>query len=942
MEAQKPVENEGADVEQRVTQIVRALAGELAGSRARDAVSPGASLETELGFGSLERAELLARLEREFGTQLDVEHLGLDTAHDLATAIGKLSPTSSLSDRHLAASPSQARPLETVETIHEALWRRAEREPERPQVFLQEDDGAERTVTYADLLEASRLVAGGQRDAGARRGDTIALMLPTGFDFLAAFQGTLISGAVPVPIYPPVRLDRLEEYATRQAGILRDAGVTMLITVERARAIADLLRTLVPSLASVTTVAELIGRRSNWNAVEGSGDDPAFIQYTSGSTGNPKGVLLTHRNLLANVQAIGLGLLVQPSDVGASWLPLYHDMGLIGSWLFCLYEGLPIAIQSPLSFLARPERWLWTVHKHRATLSAAPNFAFELCVRRIPDTAIEGLDLSSWRCLLSGAEPVLPATLERFAERFAPYGFRREALMPVYGLAENSVGLCFPPPGRGPVVDRVERAAFQDHGEARPAAPGAAGALEFVSVGGALPGHHVKLLDDEGGELPERRLGRLFFKGPSAMASYYRKPEATAEISLAGGWLDSGDLAYQAGDEIHIAGRRKDIIIKGGRNLVPHEIEEVVAEVPRVRRGCIAAFGVVQTEQGTEQLVVVAESRAHTEQEKTEIVAAVTEAVTTSIGIPPDHVAIVAPGAVPKTSSGKIRRSDARRLFEAGALGKRESTPFRRRARIVAGALWAAGAERAQGLGRWAYLLYLGGTLLPLVLVLWPLGALLPRTAAERLQRGFAGLALRIARCPVTVEGAQPASSGPFVFACNHASYIDIAPLTAVLPVEISFTAKREAASWPVVGPFIRRFHLTVDRHDAEQSVADVARIEATLRAGRSVVVFPEGTFTAAAGLRPFRLGAFRSAVATGTPIVPMALRGTRQMLREGEFMFRRGPISLWIGEPIAPKDEGWDAIIALRNEVADAIATHCGEPRLEMIVGGYVRPRGE
>ena len=432
MEASKQVGGVGADVEQRVTEIVRGLAGELAGSRARDAVSPRASLERELGLGSLERTELLARLEREFGVELGVDHLKLDTAHDLAEAIARLGPTKSPTTRDVAAASQPARPLqEQVTTIHEALWRRAEREPERPQVFLQEDDGEERIVTYADLLEASRRVAGGQRDAGARHGDTIALMLPTSFEFLSAFMGTMISGAVPVPIYPPVRLDRLEEYATRQAGILRDAGVTMLITVERARAIADLLQAQVPSLASVTTVDELMERRANWRNLEGSGDDAAFIQYTSGSTGNPKGVSLTHRNLLANVRAVGLALALQPSDVGASWLPLYHDMGLIGSWLLCLYAGLPIAIQSPLTFLTRPERWLWMVHRHRATLSAAPNFAFELCVRRIPDSALEGLDLSSWRCLLNGAEPILPTTLERFAKRFAPYGLR----------------LTWPPPG---------------------------------------------------------------------------------------------------------------------------------------------------------------------------------------------------------------------------------------------------------------------------------------------------------------------------------------------------------------------------------------------------------------------------------------------------------------------------------------------------------------
>ena len=329
---------------------------------------------------------------------------------------------------------------------------------------MREDDGTKTTLSYGRLWRDAAAVAGALRDLGVGQGDTVALMLPTGVDFLVAFQGILIAGAMPVPIYPPVRLDRLEEYAQRQSAILEDAGVRALVTIARAKPVASLFKAAVKSLSSVVTVAELLERGASWGAPEGRAADPAFIQYTSGSTGSPKGVLLTHANLLANIEAIGRGLDVRPTDVGASWLPLYHDMGLIGTWLFCQTKGLPVAIQSPLSFLSRPERWLWTIHERRATLSAAPNFAYELCVRRIEDKAIEGLDLSSWRCALNGAEPVSPETLDRFAARFSRYGFRREALLPVYGLAENSVAVAFPPVGRGPRVDAIARGRLRDRG----------------------------------------------------------------------------------------------------------------------------------------------------------------------------------------------------------------------------------------------------------------------------------------------------------------------------------------------------------------------------------------------------------------------------------------------------------------------------------------------
>ncbi len=317
-------------------------------------------------------------------------------------------------------------------------------------MFLREAEGEERTLTYGGLWREAAAVAGGLRAEGVVRGEAVALMLPTGNDFLRTFQGILIAGAIPVPIYPPARLDQLDEYAGRQSAILADAGVRVLVTLPKAKPIAAVLRAKVKSLRRVLTADELEGRGEPWTEASGLGSDPAFIQYTSGSTGEPKGVLLSHDNLLANIRAIAFGLQSQPTDVGVSWLPLYHDMGLIGSWLFCLHQGLPLALQSPLSFLARPERWLWAIHERRATLSAAPNFAYELCVRKIADAALEGLDLSSWRCALNGAEPVNPDTVERFVARFAPYGFRREAMMPVYGLAESSVASAFHPWAAGP------------------------------------------------------------------------------------------------------------------------------------------------------------------------------------------------------------------------------------------------------------------------------------------------------------------------------------------------------------------------------------------------------------------------------------------------------------------------------------------------------------
>jgi 1-acyl-sn-glycerol-3-phosphate acyltransferase len=932
-----------AAVEQRVLDVVRQLAEEVGGPRARRAAAAGASLERDVGLGSLERVELQLRLESAFGRRLGDAVLRLDTPAALARALveaGAQAPERPAPEA--VAVPAAAPAPESAATLQEALWRRAQSEPARPHVFLREEDGSEQTLSYGRLLAEASAVAGGLREQGVRRGETVALMLPTGLDFLRSFQGVLLAGGVPVPIYPPARLDRLQEYTLRQAAILADAGARILITIERALPVASLLRSRAPSLRHVTTAQALAEGAAGSAAPAGSATDAALIQYTSGSTGQPKGVLLTHANLLANIKAIAAGLALRPTDVGVSWLPLYHDMGLIGSWLFCLYHGIPIEIQSPLAFLARPERWLWAIHRRRATLSAGPNFAYELCARKVPDAALEGLDLGSWRCALNGAEPVNPDTLERFAKRFARYGFAREALLPVYGLAESSVALCFPPSGRGPRIDTIARRPFESEDRAEPAPAGEPQPLRFASVGAPLPGHEARVVDESGAELPERRVGRLVFRGPSATPGYFGKPEATRAITLAGGWLDSGDLAYRAGGELYIAGRLKDLIIKAGRNLVPQEIEEA-AEVEGVRKGCVAAFGVAQQAQGTESLVVVAETRVTDEAARERLAGAVTQAVAAALDLPPDVVVLAPPGAVPKTSSGKIRRGAARELYLRGQLGRAPRTSPGQWLRLAAALAGRRAAAAFRALGRALYAGYLALLLPAAALAAWGvLQAMRSRASVQRFQRACARALLRVAGCRLSATGLERLGGGrgPFLLVCNHTSYVDVPALVALLPLDFVFLAKREAAGWPLVGSFLRKAgHLLVDRFDAQQSVAVAAEVARAIEAGRSVLVFPEGTFARASGLRPFRLGAFKTAVDTGATVVPLALRGARRVLRDRSWLPRPGPIHLWVGDPIRSREESWRAVVELRDRAAEAIGAQCGEPRLDLVFGGLPSP---
>ncbi len=568
-------------------------------------------------------------------------------------------------------------------------------------------EGESPTLTFGELLAGAERVAADLAMRGIGRGDTVALMLPTSRDFFLTFAGTLLAGATPVPIYPPFRADRIAEYAERQSAILANAGARLLVTFREGASVAKLLKPLVPSLEGVVTAEALAESRAAaplGPQLHSRASDLALLQYTSGSTGNPKGVMLTHANLLANIRAIGEALGLRNDDVGVSWLPLYHDMGLIGAWLMPLYFGLPVVVLSPLAFLSRPARWLRAFHRYRGTIGAAPNFAYELAAAKISEEEIQGLDLSAWRAALNGAEPVLPATLDRFAARFARCGFRRETLLPVYGLAEASLAVTIPPVGRGPRVDRLERAAFTQEGRAVPASDATASAqddsnvISFVSVGPPVPRHEVRIVNDRGEDVAERIEGQLWFRGPSTTQGYYRNEAATAALlpeGAAAGWVNSGDRAYRAEGEIYITGRVKDIIIHAGHNLYPHEIEDVVARVPGVRKGCVVAFGATDPVAGTERLVIVAESRDRDRAARERLAQAIMAQVTESLGLPPDVVEVVPPNAIPKTSSGKLRRDATKQRFLSGELDSDAPPVWLQIARLAAASSSGTNSRRA-------------------------------------------------------------------------------------------------------------------------------------------------------------------------------------------------------------------------------------------------------
>jgi acyl-CoA synthetase (AMP-forming)/AMP-acid ligase II len=530
--------------------------------------------------------------------------------------------------------------------------------------FVDSVGAATAELSYARLHGLAVAVAARLADVGARAGDRAVLVFPTGLAFFPAFFGCLYAGVAAVPVAPP----RRREGRDASAGIVEDCAPVAVLSVTGQADSLDSALGLAGRIPVVRT-NELEVR----DAARARGD-VAFLQYTSGSTSAPKGVVVRQAAVLANLEMMRAAMGGGAVSAIVSWTPLQHDMGLILNALHALRLGAPCALMSPIGFLQRPLNWLRVIADQRADIAGGPNFAFDHCVARYSAAAMEGVDLSRWRVAFNGAEPVRAATLQRFAETFAPHGFEARALYPCYGMAEATVLVSGGRPGAGPTRVEVDRAALQN-GRVEPAALGER--MRLVGCGRALPGEEIAIVDpDTWTRLGPNRIGEIWLRGPNIAAGYFRNAEATRETFGAtiagegdGRWLRTGDLGFMPpGGELFIAGRLKDLIILRGVNHYPQDIEETVQKcVPGMRAGHGAAF-IVDEDSGQPKLVVVQEIErtALRALDREEAIADIREAVGEQHQVSVHAVSLVGPGLVPKTTSGKIQRRLTRRLWLEG------------------------------------------------------------------------------------------------------------------------------------------------------------------------------------------------------------------------------------------------------------------------------------
>ena len=896
---------------ERIIAVVDQLCRQLHPDQVR-VVRTSSHLEWDLGIGSLERAELIRRLEAELGGPLPTQPLfAAPRVRDLVAVVTSPDSYQGEGPPALRPEPTPLPPFpEACQTLLESLDHQRRHHGQRVLYFFEEDGRLERSLSPDELYEEAGKIAGSLAQLGVAPGQTVALMLPTGLPFVAGFLALLWLGAVPVPLYPPFRADQIEDYMQRQIAILKNADCRLLVSFDRAWSVTQLLGIRCPDIKVVSAESLMLGDPPPRHPAQS--EELALIQYTSGSTGRPKGVALTHANLLHNIRAFGHALQVVDSDVCISWLPLYHDMGLIGCMLGSIYHGIPLVLMGPQHFLARPSRWLKAMSHYRGSISCAPNFAYQLCAHRIDDSELAGLDLSSWRVALNGAEAVRSETLELFNQRFAAYGFRPEAHFPAYGLAEASLAVAFTPVGRGARVETIDSERLQKEGVALPSPQG----QPWVSSGRPLRGTEVEIRDPHGRVLPERTQGRLYFRSGSTLTEYYHNPEATAEIKDPQGWVDSGDLAYQADGEIFITGRAKDLIIKAGRNLYPQDIEEAVAELDGVRRGCVAAFALADA-RGSEGFVVAFETRLKGEA-RSQLCQRVEQCVARVAGVAADDIVALSPGAIPKTPSGKLRRSDCARRHAEGSLDRRpgglnqwismaRQLPWKRSMRGVYTGVCLFGCVGSVAL-----------------LVSRFNGSL----AARNLPRA-AALALRLLGLRIHRVG-QPAAE-PCLVVCNHASMMDPLVLLAAHGSPLHFVV----APWVYDHALLRRGlramgHLKASRGQAGAAPELAREIREVIGRGAKVAAFPEGGVESAPGLRQFNLGLFQLAAEAGLPVQVVALVGTRRAMPWPQLVPSPTELQVCFGPVFRPTSADLMGAAELARQARHWIAEHCGEPLLQ------------
>lgn len=543
--------------------------------------------------------------------------------------------------------------LDRAETLTAAIEELVAAAPDRNVLTFLDRRANERLVSLGSLWRRAKEIQAELMAKGLGSGDCVVIALSTGAELVAAYLGTMAAGGIPALAATPFnRVADPHIYTQMLANILRNASARILYCEDD---VVQMFQGAAKERLGDTQLLrpDAVGPIDRVpDSVRVAGRDIATIQYSSGTTGPQKGVQLSHEAMLRYTKSLRDGLELGPEDVHVNWAPLYHDMGLLGAFLLPLLCGCRSVLIPTADFLREPVLWLRAIQRYRGTLSWAPNFAYALCTKRIADSELSGLDLSSWRVALNASEPVLPETVAAFAKRFGPYGYSPSAMSSAWGLAEVVMVSNLHPPAEEPLLDTIDRKILAREGRAEPTT---AEGLTLVATGRCLPGFEMQIRDETQQRLGDRLLGSIWLRSDTLFAGYRGDPDLTASI-VSDGWIDSGDCGYTVEGNLFFVSRNKDLIILGGENYAPHDIEEAINRVPGVRTGCAVAFGVTNYERGTEDLVAVVETREEDPEALVALQRAIRNEVMRSVGLGIRALKLVPPGGIVKTTSGKLAR----------------------------------------------------------------------------------------------------------------------------------------------------------------------------------------------------------------------------------------------------------------------------------------------
>jgi fatty-acyl-CoA synthase len=542
-------------------------------------------------------------------------------------------------------------------TFSERLRSHLVSRPEWAAVNLLRTGQPDLPITYSQLLRGAQGFVGALQNAGVRPGEVVVVILQHGEQLIYSYFGAIIHGAIPSIM--PFLTEKLSPERYR-------ADLSALISVTQPAAIVtyaefeDEVRAALKDGDSVRTVilADHVPARdvdiSLWEGLKRDPEDVVLLQHSSGTTGLQKGVALSHRAVFNQLDAYGKTLNLNKNDVIVSWLPLYHDMGLIAGFLLPILYGIPLVLMSPFDWVRAPYRLMQSVSQYRGTLSWLPNFAYNFCARKIRDRHLEGVDLSSWRAIINCSEPVRWESHQAFQEKFASHGLRADALHTSYAMAENVFAVTQSDLAGGPGVEEIDREAFMRERMVMDA--NHKPAMKFMSSGRPLPNVRIKIVDEKGDPLPDRRVGEIALNSDCMLSGYHNRPDATEKAFL-DDWFLTGDYGYISAGELFVSGRKKDMIIVGGRNVYPQDLEALTYEVAGVHAGRSVAFGMFDDEQGTEEVVIIAEIDSAEPAQQQRVADAIRLHITKNSAIALRYVKVVGPGWVVKTSSGKTARS---------------------------------------------------------------------------------------------------------------------------------------------------------------------------------------------------------------------------------------------------------------------------------------------